>query len=409
MPDTVRFARDGGYAFRTGVSSGDRRGSQPITDPADDRGAMGHQSVVAFTDTYLPTVNGVTYTVKTWRDRWIDRGGRMNVVYPDAGGHDPALGEHPVRSLPFPYYDGFRLGLPRVPGAICDTDVDVVHAHTPFALGVAALRLGRRADVPVVANYHTPTGEYADYLADREWVEDALAGLSTRYERWFFGRADAVVAPSEATRHHLVETVGTDTPVEVVPNGIDVERFRPVDSGGFLRRHGLTGTDVLVGYTGRHGYEKRLADLVDAAADLDATLVFGGDGPARADLETRARERGVDAHFLGFLDREELPEFYTALDVFQFPSPVETQGLVALEANACGTPVVAANDGALADTILDGVTGYHFETGDIAGLRSATRRALDNRETLEEGCFDRREATSVDHAVDALADLYRSL
>ncbi|MFB6167486.1 MAG: glycosyltransferase [Haloferacaceae archaeon] len=370
---------------------------------------MAHQSVVAFTDTYLPTVNGVTYTVESWRDRWAARGGRMDVVYPDAGGYDPDPGEHPVRSLPFPYYDGFRLGLPRVPRAARDRDVDVVHAHTPFALGVAGLRLGRAADVPVVANYHTPTGEYADYLADREWVEDGLERVSTAYERWFFGRTDAVVAPSEATRSHLVETVGTDTRVEVVPNGVDTERFRPVDPAGFLHRHGLDGAGTLVGYTGRHGYEKRLADLVDAAAGLDATLVFGGDGPAREDLEARARERGVDARFLGFLDRADLPAFYSALDVFQFPSPVETQGLVALEANACGTPVVAANEGALADTVLDGVTGYHYETGDVEGLRAATERALADRDTLEEGCLDRRETTSVEHAVDALAELYRSL
>jgi Glycosyltransferase len=370
---------------------------------------MGHQSVVAFTDTYLPTVNGVTYTVKAWRDRWTERGGRMDVVYPDAGGHDPSPGEHPVRSLPFPYYDGFRLGLPRVPGAARDVDVDVVHAHTPFALGIAALRLGRAADVPVVANYHTPTGEYADYLSDREWVEDALASVSTAYERWFFGRADAVVAPSAATRRHLVETVGTGTPVEVVPNGIDTDRFRPVDPTAFCRRHGLDGAETLVGYTGRHGYEKRLADLVDAAAGLDATLVFGGDGPAREDLAARASERGVEARFLGFLDRDELPAFYSALDVFWFPSPVETQGLVALEANACGTPVVAANEGALADTVVDGVTGYHYETGDVDGLRAATERALADLETLEDGCLDRRASTSVEHAVDALAELYDSL
>jgi glycosyltransferase involved in cell wall biosynthesis len=370
---------------------------------------MEPRSVVAFTDTYLPTVNGVTYTVQAWRDTWVERGGRMDVVYPDAGDHDPADGEHPVRSVPFPYYDGFRLGAPRVPRAARAGEVDVVHAHTPFALGLAALRLGRSADAPVVANYHTPTGEYADYLADREWVEDALAGLSQRYERWFFGRVDAVVAPSEATRRYLVEDVGTDARVEVVPNGIDTDRFRPVDATGFRRRHGLDDADTLVGYTGRHGYEKRLADLVDAGADLDATVAFGGDGPARSDLEARAAERGVDARFLGFLDREELPAFYSALDAFVFPSPVETQGLVALEANACGTPVVAADEGALADTVVDGVTGYHYETGDTAGLVAATERALADREFLGENCLDRRGATSVDHAVDALADVYRSL
>jgi hypothetical protein len=61
--------------------------------------------VVAFTDTYLPTVNGVTYTVETWRDRWAARGGHMDVVYPD-GDHDPAANEYPVNSVPFPFYDG---------------------------------------------------------------------------------------------------------------------------------------------------------------------------------------------------------------------------------------------------------------------------------------------------------------
>ncbi|MFC7173338.1 glycosyltransferase [Haloplanus litoreus] len=63
------------------------------------------------------------------------------------------------------------------------------------------------------------------------------------------------------------------------------------------------------------------------------------------------------------------PAFYSALDAFVFPSPIETQGLVALEANACGTPVVGANDGALADTVVEGETGYHFETGDVKSLR----------------------------------------
>jgi glycosyltransferase involved in cell wall biosynthesis len=369
---------------------------------------MGLPPVVAFTDTYLPTVNGVTYTVKSWRESWLARGGRMDVVYPDAGDHDPAPGEHPVRSVRFPYYDGFRLGVPRVPGAV-NGHVGVVHAHTPFTLGVAALRLGRRTDAPVVASYHTPTGEYADYLADREWVEETLAGLSQTYERWFFRRVDAVVAPSEATRRHLVETVGTDARVEVVPNGIDTERFRPVETDGFLRRHGLDDADTLVGYTGRHGHEKRLDVAVDAAAGLDATLVFGGDGPARDDLEARAAERGVDARFLGFLDRDELPAFYTALDAFLFPSPVETQGLVALEANACGTPVVAADEGALADTVVDGVTGHHFPAGDAAAMREATRRTLAAGASLREGCLDRREEMGVERSVDAIRDLYRSL
>ena len=364
-------------------------------------------SVAAFTDTYLPTVNGATYTVKTWRDRWRDRGGRMDVVYPDSPAHSPADGEHPVRSVPFPFYDGFRFGLPSVPDGVAD--VDVVHAHTPFSLGLAGYRLAR-GDRPLVANYHTPTGEYVAYLTSRGPVERGLEAVSTRYERWFYRRADVVVAPSESAREHLLEEVGVAdrgpaTSVEVIPNGVDTERFRPVETDAFRRRHGLEG-ETLVGYTGRHGHEKRLEDVLDACEGLDVTVVFGGDGPARARLERAAAERDVTARFLGFLDRAELPAFYSALSAFLFPSPVETQGIVALEANACGTPVVGVDAGALSDTVDDGETGHHFRPGDVEGFRDAVERTLATRESLSETCLARRDAVSVSHAVDRLRDVY---
>ncbi|WP_129116969.1 glycosyltransferase [Halegenticoccus tardaugens] len=365
-------------------------------------------AVVAFTDTYLPTVNGVTYTVQTWRDRWRARGGRMDVVYPAADGYEPGRGEYPIRSLPFPFYEGFRFGLPKVPESV--RDADVVHAHTPFALGLGAMRLAKREGTPLVASYHTPTGEYASYLTSRERLETRIEGLSERYERWFFDRTDAIIAPSESTRRHLLDAVGVDAPVRVVPNGVDVERFRPVDDATFRERHDL-GDGALLGYTGRHGFEKCLSDAVDAVAgaDVDATLVFGGDGPARPHLAARAESRGVDARFLGFLDREELPAFYSALDAFLFPSPVETQGLVALEANACGTPVVGVDRGALADTIVEGVTGYHFDSGDVAGFVAAIERAIEERDRLREGCLDRRAEISVEHAVDRLVEVYAAV
>ncbi|MFC6825954.1 glycosyltransferase [Halopelagius fulvigenes] len=360
-------------------------------------------SVAAFTDTYLPTVNGVTYTIETWRDCWRERGGRMDVVFPGSDGYDPDDGEFPVRSVAFPFYDGFRLGVPRVPEAV--RDVDLVHAHTPFALGLSGMRLARRREIPFVASYHTPTGEYADYLTSRARVESGIESLSERYERWFFDRADAVVCPSEDACEHLVSEVGVETEVTVLSNGIDVGQFVPTDAADFRRRHDLPDGPLL-GYTGRHGYEKNLAEFVRAAEGLDATLVFGGDGPARDHLESLARELDVDARFLGFLPREELPAFYSALDAFVFPSPVETQGLVALEANACGTPVVGVDEGALSDTVVDGVTGYHYVRGDVGDCRDAIRRVLDERESLSESCLSRRDDLSVERAVDELATLY---
>jgi 1,2-diacylglycerol 3-alpha-glucosyltransferase len=359
--------------------------------------------VAAFTDTYLPTVNGVTYTVKTWRDTWEGRGGRMDIVYPNSD-HDAGTGEHPIESLPFPFYDGFRVSLPQVPDTI--RRVDVVHSHTPFGIGLGGYRLARDLDAPLVTSYHTPTAEYAEYLSVNGTIEKTLRKAATTYERTFLDRSDVVVVPSAKTARHVRETVGVSSDIEVVPNGVDTDFFRP-DAGDFRERFDLPD-GPLVGYTGRHGYEKQLENVVDAVdgLDRDVTLVFGGDGPARDELETAAAEADVDARFLGFLDREDLAEFYATLDVFAFPSPVETQGLVALEANACGTPVAGVDAGALADTITDGENGYKAPADDIEAFRGTIERTLDERERLHEHCLARREETSAEYAVDRLESVY---
>ncbi|WP_157533229.1 glycosyltransferase, partial [Haloferax profundi] len=89
--------------------------------------------------------------------------------------------------------------------------------------------------------------------------------------------------------------------------------------------------------------------------------------------------------------------------------PVETQGLVALEANACGTPVVGVDEGALEDTIVDGQTGYHYESGDVDGFKRGIERALSEQEALSARCLERRDEVSVEHSVDSLAALYDRL
>ncbi|MFB6179073.1 MAG: glycosyltransferase [Halorientalis sp.] len=364
-------------------------------------------TVAVFTDTYLPTVNGVTYTVKTWRCRWEDRGGSMPIVYPNADDYDPESSEYPVRSVSFPFYDGYHAALPSIPDEIGTIGPELVHTHTPFLLGLAGLTYARRHNVPLVASYHTPTAEYADYIAEG-WLRPPVEQAAKAYERWFMNRAEMVVVPSEPARHHLRE-IGVRTPIEVVPNGVDIETFAPVDTEPFRRKYELNTGKPLVGYTGRHGFEKKLDLIIEATDGMDVTVVFGGDGPARDQLEELAAEADVDVRFLGFLDRAEMPAFYASLDAFAFPSPVETQGLVALEANACGTPVAAVDAGALSDTVVTGVTGYRAPPGDPDAFGAVIQRTLDEKDTLSEHCLDRRDQISVDHAVDTLADVYEML
>lgn len=384
----------------------------------DDELAAGRRVdayVAAFTETYFPTVNGVTYTLDSWRREWERRGGRMDVVYPSNGDYKPGDGEHAVRSLRFPFYDEFRLGLPSVPDAVADADI--VHAHGPFSLGIAGLRLARRNGAKVVSTYHTPTHQYAEYLSFSDALTPVIESAAERYERRFYDRTDLVLAPSATIESYLREELGVETPVEIVPNGVETELFQPVETSSFRTEHGLGrdsdtgGSDCrpLIGYTGRHGFEKHLDELLHAAADLDVRVVLGGDGPARDHLEGLAEDLGVDATFLGYLPREQLPALYSALDAFVFPSRNETQGLVALEANACGTPVVGADAGALRETVVADETGHRYGPGDIDDLCRQIRRVLADRDRLSEACLARREDISVAAAVDRLAAAYDSL
>jgi len=221
--------------------------------------------------------------------------------------------------------------------------------------------------------------------------------------------ADLVLAPSPETTRELERRLDGAVPVRTLSNGVNLRTFQPTDGSAFRDRYGLDGS--LVGYTGRHGFEKRIDDLVRAADRLDreCTVVLGGDGPATDDLRRLARRRSVDVRFVGLLDREELPAFYAALDVFGFPSPVETEGLVALEAIACGTPVVGADAGALRSTLDEGTTGYLFEPGNPDAMADRLAAAFEDRDSLEAGCLAHRETLSVDATLERLAGIYRGL
>jgi len=363
--------------------------------------------VATFTDTYLPTINGVTYTVKTWRDCWESRGGTMDIIYPDSS-HTPSANEHPVESLPVPFYDGLRLATPQIPDHL--GSVDVVHAHSPFSLGLAGRRLATSLDATFVVSYHTPTAEYASYLTQKPPLKRLIRGTATEYERWFLNTADIVTVPSQTTASRLQSVLCDSVELRVVSNGVDTSHFEPTDTDTLREQYQLSDSGPFIGYTGRHGYEKELQLVIDATArlDRDVTLILSGDGPARSELEARARERDIDTRFLGWLDRSELPALYSFLDIFAFPSPVETQGLVALEAIACGTPVVGVEAGALTEGIDEGTNGYAAPAGDRNAFANRIEQALSESEQLSSQCLSKREALDVGNSIDKLRNIYTS-
>ncbi|WP_049928579.1 glycosyltransferase [Halopiger goleimassiliensis] len=337
-----------------------------------------------FTDSYFPEIDGVTYTIDLWREELERHGHEVYVVYPD-GDYEPGERELPVKSVPNPFYAGYRIPLFRRPSTL--PDLDVVHCHGPAPVGVLGRYYARKHDLPAVYTHHTPIEEYFHQSVTFESVANALGKLYVPMENAFLRSFDVVTA----------STNRIDRNVEHVPLpvGIDMEFFRPTGEDWYPDR-------PVIGYSGRLSMEKNVDEILRAAEELPAyDFVIVGDGPYRDRLERDAPE---NVEIRGFLPREELPIFYSSIDVFVTASTADTLGLSTLEANACGTPVAAADVPPFDQTIGAG-NGERFAYGDLEAM-------VDCIETCLETTRDTRAAVepySVERTLEHLTLLYRTV
>jgi len=335
-----------------------------------------------FTDSYFPGVDGVTYTIRAWRDRLEDRGHDVYVVYP-ASSHEPDERELPVRSLPNPFYSQYRVPLYRRLSTL--PDLDVVHCHGPASTGLMGRRYAAKRGVKSVYTHHTPVEDYFVQGLKLESLSEVAGRLYVAYENRFLRSFDCVTASTSRIRR--------DVAPRRLPVGIETGTFSPVDGSRF-ERDGPT-----VGYSGRMTHNKNvdaILRLAERTPDLSFELV--GEGPVRDALE---RDAPDNVRFRDFLPREDLPAFYSALDVFVTASTCDTLGLSTLEANACGTPVAAADVSPFDETIGE-ANGARFAYGDLDDMERAVRDCLDGDRRTREAV----EAFSVTRTIDELESIY---
>ena len=299
----------------------------------------------------------------------------FRVVHVDAG--PPDLAKEQLPDVVDAYADGVRAHLER------GNRADALHANY-WLSGLAGHRLKHELSLPLVSTFHTLARVKAD-TGDLEPDRRVVA------ETDVIACSDAILANGTAEATQLVELYGADPArVEVVPPGVDHAFFSPGDRRGARASLGLGDHPVLL-FVGRIQPLKGLGVAISALAELsvahpDAVLVVVG-GPSGADGQRElARSLAlVEEHQLAdrvrFVEPQPhhlLSTYYRAADVCVVPSRSESFGLVALEAAACGTPVVAAAVGGLLTLVDDGVTGSLVDTRSPHDYARATAAILDD-------------------------------
>ncbi len=307
---------------------------------------------------------------------------------------------------------------------------DVIHSHY-WLSGWAAHLLRRYWDTPFVQMFHT-TAHMKNAVAGSGDREPALR---LQIERRLIQLSDSLIAANPAERADLIWRQHTATDkVCTVPPGVDLDLFYPRDRSDARRRLGLEADAQIVLFVGRVDPIKGIDTLLHAVRHLRAsseplpTVVFVG-----GELDEQGQPTGAlaaianDAAALGVADRfqfvgsqpqDRLPLFYAAADVVAVPSRYESFGLVAVEAMASGTPVVASSAGGLTFTVEDGVAGLLVPPQQPSALAAALQRVLSDdtlRANLSEGalqCASRfawpAVATSMLHIYERLAEGHRA-
>lgn len=348
--------------------------------------------VAIFTNNYLPRVSGVSVAVSFLNTALNRQGHETLIVAPDYGFDPEVPGVHVERVT--------SLALPKLKLALTLEDLDrtkirylmrgfrpdIIHCHHPFLLGESAVAVADELGVPLVYTFHTLYEFFSHYLLiDAEPVRKKIREATTKFTE----NCDLVITPTEPIGQYL-RGLGVRTRIETVPTGIDFTRFQQVPPGQIAElreRYGLRRFDYVLLSVGRVAKEKNVRLCLTTLQELtqrgeNCGLLVLGDGPEKELLQTEAKANDLGERLVmgGFLDQQTLAAAYYLGDIFLFPSPSDTQGIVLYEAQAAGLPIVATESMASHAAVQPGKNGLFAEPTpeDFADKIQQIRQAPEN-------------------------------
>lgn len=339
-----------------------------------------------FSDTFYPEINGVATSCLNLSKELERRGHEVHVYAPKCKGWENFQSEHYhyLESAQFIFLKDRNVAFPGV-GTIrqaLDMHFDVVHTNSEFVMGILGKFIAKHTGCARVHTYHTAWEDYTYYITHGIGDKGAQA-IARKYSEWWCDRFDRVIAPTEKTEN-LLRQYGVETPIEVIPSGMELRRFYPENHSASeiaqtRAECGVPeGKRVLLNI-GRLAKEKNVEQIIRVLPELhkrcpDVHMVIIGEGPLKADICQQVQQLGLGdcVSVVGAKPWEQIDKYYAIGDVFVSASHSETQGLTYIEAAAAGLCVCAVNDPCLLGVFQDGVSAVLSGDSDGELLDSLT-------------------------------------
>lgn len=367
--------------------------------------------IVFVTEVYLPVTNGVVHVIQLASNELQKRGHTVHIIAPSPSGvHPKSNNVHYVPSLPFPGGSGYHLAFPTFSSAAQLIEkADIVHTHHPFTLGSWAQRISQKIHKPFLFTNHT---QYLNYTHHIPIAGSLIKKPLSSYLAAFANNCTIVIAPAEQTAIALKDS-GVTKPIQIVPNGIEIERFTKGDGSRWRTSLGIPADKTILLYTGRLAEEKNLEFLIRTVAGLKEQphLVLVGDGPDKHRLEKLVNELGANTHIhiAGKLNYHLMPDAYAGSDIYVTASKTEVHPLTVIEAQAAGLPAIVVDAPGTAEIVENYKTGIITAATDRA-FGGAIRQLLDRPTLVSEFGKNAQQTAkrfSVQASVDSLLDTYQ--
>ncbi|MBT1709882.1 N-acetyl-alpha-D-glucosaminyl L-malate synthase BshA [Fulvivirgaceae bacterium PWU5] len=313
------------------------------------------------------------------------------------------------RSYPLFEFPPYELALAsKMVSVVKNEGLDLLHVHYAIPHASAAymakqILQSQGIVIPVVTTLHG--------------TDITLVGKDPSYEpvvTFSINQSDGVTAVSADLKKETYEYFPIVNDIEVIPNFIDLEKFKKQKKDHFKKAicpHG----EMLVVHTSNFRKVKRIPDVIHVFAnirkEIPAKLLMIGDGPERSHAEKMCRELGIydDVRFLGKLDAVE--EVLSVADLFLMPSEKESFGLAALEAMACEVPVISSNTGGLPELNINGQTGFMSPVGDVEDMTQKALLILDknNLPRFKENALKRAQEFDITRILPLYENYYQRI